>query len=107
MTLIRLKTRHFRTKKKVYDADTKSLIFQDYCWMSNLTICRFTSNNFNYSLLVAPSFANGGNLFVLPIPFSFHVSYIYICILQNKDGKENKKNIFYTFIYLYLYIFYM
>ena len=29
MTLIRLKTRHFRTKKK-YDADTKSLIFQGY-----------------------------------------------------------------------------
>jgi len=26
MTLIRLKTRHFRTKK-IYDADTKSLIF--------------------------------------------------------------------------------
>jgi len=30
-------------------------------------ICRFTSNNFNYNLLVAPSFANGENLFVLPI----------------------------------------
>ena len=30
-------------------------------------ICRFTSNNFNYSLLVAPSFANGRNLFVLPL----------------------------------------
>ena len=44
-------------------------------------ICRFTSNNFNYnfnynllfnnnynySLLVALFFANGGNLFVLPI----------------------------------------
>jgi len=30
MTLIRLKTRHFRTKK-IYDADdTKSLIFQGY-----------------------------------------------------------------------------
>jgi len=28
MTLIRLKTRHFR--KKIYDADTKSLIFQGY-----------------------------------------------------------------------------
>ena len=26
--------------------------------MSNLTICCFRSNNFNYSLLVAPSFAN-------------------------------------------------
>jgi len=35
--------------------------------MSNLMICRFTSNNFNYSLLVAPSFANDGNLFVFPI----------------------------------------
>ena len=34
--------------------------------MSNLMICRFTSNNFNYNLLVAPSFANG-NLFVFPI----------------------------------------
>ena len=33
--------------------------------MSNLTICRFTSNNLNYSLLVVPSFANGGNLFVI------------------------------------------
>jgi len=30
-------------------------------------IGRFTSNNFNCSLLVVPSFANGGNLFVLPI----------------------------------------
>jgi len=29
MTLIRLKIRHFRTKK-IYDADTKPLIFQDY-----------------------------------------------------------------------------
>jgi len=29
MTLIRLKTRHFRTKK-IYDADTKLLIFQGY-----------------------------------------------------------------------------
>jgi len=29
MTLIWLKTRHFRTKK-IYDADTKSLIFQGY-----------------------------------------------------------------------------
>ena len=29
MTLIRLKTRHFCTKK-IYDADTKSLIFQGY-----------------------------------------------------------------------------
>ena len=29
MTLIRLKTRYFRTKK-ICDADTKSLIFQDY-----------------------------------------------------------------------------
>ena len=27
-------------------------------------IYRFISNNFNYSLLVTPSFANGGNLFV-------------------------------------------
>ena len=40
--------------------------------MSNLTICRFKLNNFNYSLLfillfMAPSFANGGNLFVLLI----------------------------------------
>ena len=59
MMLIRLKTRHFR-KKKIYNADTKSLIFQGYgiagCPL-DLTICRFTSNNFNYSLLVAP-FAN-------------------------------------------------
>jgi len=40
MTLIRLKTRHFRTKK-MYDADTKSLIFQGYgcrLWLSNLTM---------------------------------------------------------------------
>jgi len=29
MTLIRLKTRHFRTKK-IYGANTKSLIFQGY-----------------------------------------------------------------------------
>jgi len=52
----------------MYD-DTKSLIFQGYgiAGMSNLTICHFISNNFNYSLLVAPSFVNGGNLFVLPI----------------------------------------
>jgi len=37
--------------------------------------------------------------------FSFHVSYIYICILQNKDGKDNKKKYVYIFILIYfLYV---
>ena len=70
MTLIRLKTRHFHTKKNIWCwykiANISRLC---YCRMSNLTICRLTSNNFNYSLLMAPSFANGGNLFVLLIFF--------------------------------------
>jgi len=30
MMLIRLKIRHFRTKKRINDADTKLLIFQGY-----------------------------------------------------------------------------
>jgi len=65
MTLIRL---DIFVQKKIYDADSKSLIFQGY-GVAGCPILRyvvFTSNNFNYSLLVAPSFANGGNLFVLP-----------------------------------------
>ena len=67
MTLIRLKTRHFRTKK-IYNADTKSLIFQDY-GVAGCPILRYVLHQtiLNFSLLVAPSFANGGNLFVLPI----------------------------------------
>ena len=68
MTLIRLKTRHFRTKRNIwcwYKIVNISRLW--CCRMSNLSIYRFTLNNFNYSLLVVPSFANGGNLFVLPI----------------------------------------
>jgi len=67
MTLIRLKIRHFQ--KKIYDADTKSLIFQGYgvarCPIDCYDISFYI--NFNYSLLVVPSFAKCGNLFVLPI----------------------------------------
>ena len=66
--LIRLKTRHFRTKKNIWCWYKIANISRLWCCrISNLTIYRFTSNNFNYSLLMAPSFANGGNLFVLPI----------------------------------------
>ena len=33
-------------------------------------ICRVTPSNFNYNLLVAPSFANGGNSFSLDVSMS-------------------------------------
>ena len=41
MTLIRLKTRHFRTKKNIW---CKIANISRCCRMSNFTICRFTSN---------------------------------------------------------------
>ena len=72
MTLIRFKTRYFRTKKKIYNADTKSLIFQGYgvagCLILRYVVLHQTILTIVY-YIVAPSFANGGNLFVLPILF--------------------------------------
>jgi len=34
-------------------------------------------------------------IYYITIIFSFHVSYIYICIFQNEDGKDNKKKYVY------------
>ena len=84
MTLIRLKTRHFRTKK-IYDADTKSLIFQGYD-VAGCPILRYVILHqiLTISLLVVPSFANGGNLFVLP------------------NCKYELANFTYNFIYFFL-----
>ena len=63
-------------QKKIY-ADTKSLIFQGY-GIAGCPILRYVvlhqTINFNYSLLVAPSFANGGNLFILPIIFQYYIN---------------------------------
>ena len=67
----------------MYDADTKSLIFQGY-GVVGCPILRYVvllSNNFNYSLLVAPSFANGGNLFVLPIIFYDNWNILILSII--------------------------
>ena len=76
MTFIRLKTRHFCTKKNIWCWYKIANISRlRCCRRSNLMICRFTSNNFNYNLLVAPSFANGGNLFVLPIFWQYSYSH--------------------------------
>jgi len=66
---------------------------------------RFTSNNFNYSLLVAPSFANGGNLFILPMcvcmcvcVYIYKLVYIYKHTYINlKQTKYNKNK---NFIFL-------
>ena len=72
--------------------------------MSNLTICHFTSNNFNYNLLVVPSFANGGNLFVLPIFLYYIILYFIVLILFYFFNFSN----FIYFIYLfYLFIFFI
>ena len=80
-----------------YDDDTKSLykyfkvMVQGYgCRMSNLTICHFTLNNFNYNLLVAPSFANGGNLFVLPI-FQYYIFSYYVLLSLRLRGHSHNK----------------
>lgn len=51
-------------RKKLCDADIDFLSLRRR-QMSYLTTQRFTPANFNRNLAVAPSFVNGGNLFVL------------------------------------------
>ena len=66
ITFIRLKTRHFRTKK-MYDADTKSLIFQGYV----VTRCPILRYDVLQQTILTRTYwwhhllSNGGNLFVL------------------------------------------
>ena len=67
MTLIRLKTRHFRTQRNILYRKN-SLIYQGYVVDRFPTLCqwRFTSFNFNHNLLVAPTFVERRKLICTP-----------------------------------------
>ena len=68
MTFIRLKTRHFRTKKDMWYWYEIAIISRLCCYqMSNHTIWRFTADNFNHNILVAPSFVKRRKLIYAPM----------------------------------------
>ena len=74
MTFIRLKTRHFRTKKDIRCWYKIVNILRLCCYqMSNPTIWRFTADNFNHNVLVASSFVKRRKLIYTPMYYQYAI----------------------------------
>ena len=73
MTFIRLKTQDFRTKKDIWCWYKIANISRLCCYqMSNPTIWRFTADNFNNNMLVAPPFVKRQKLIYTPM-YIYHI----------------------------------